>query len=113
MPTSRRAGFETLRTVASSSLTGSYIKIGTPIANGSLLIKFTSTSTTNVTISDDGTNDKDILVAGGFCLYDIGSDGQTSDSSERLCIPGGTQFWVKGTAGTGTIYLTTIYQTTS
>lgn len=113
MTLSRRAGFETLRTVASSGMTGSYLVFGAPLSNGALLVKIQNNSTKDVTISDDGTNDKDIIPAGAFTLYDFGSDGQSSDNSERLCVAGGTQFWLKSSAGTGSVYMTVIYQTTS
>lgn len=113
MTLSRRAAFENLRTVASSALTASYAAFGLPLTRGALLVKIQNNGTTAVSISDDGTNDKDIVLAGSFTLYDFGSDGQSSDNSERLCVAGGTQFYVKGTAGTGSIYMTVIGQSTS
>ena len=113
MPTSRRAAFNTLRTVTSASQTGSYIVFGTALPNGALLVKIVNNTNKDITISTDGTTDHDFIPAGAFALYDVGTNGQSSNNSERLCFPGNTQFWTKGTAGTGSLYLTSIYQTTS
>ena len=113
MPTSRRAAFGTLRTVASSTMTGSYLVFGTALNNGALLVKIQNNTTKDITISTNGTTDHDIIPAGAFAVYDVGTNGQSSDNSERLCFPGQTQFWLKGTAGTGNAYLSYIYQTTS
>ena len=113
MPTSRRAAFNPMRVVASAAMTGSYQVFGAALPNGALLVKIQNTGTTDITISTNGTTDHDYIPAGAFALYDVGTNGQSSDNSERLCFPGGTQFWLKGTAGTGSAYLTSIYQTTS
>lgn len=112
MTVSRRATFENLRTVASSTLnTVTRVNFGLPIQSGALVVKVQNPSTQDIFISDDAANDKDVIIAGSYAVYDIGTNGQTSDNSERLCFPGGTQFSLRGTAGTGTVYMTVITQT--
>jgi hypothetical protein len=113
MTVGRRGAFETLRVVASSALTGSYIVFGLPLSHGALIAIVTNNSSTNITISDDGTNDKDIIPSMTSREYQFGTNGQSSANTERLCLPGGTQMWINGSAGTGSIYLSVVYQTTS
>ena len=64
-------------------------------------------STEDVIVSVDGVTAHDICPANSFFLYDL-----TTNAPQGL--PGvfftnGTQFYVKGTAGTGMIYLVYLY----
>lgn len=102
-----RVKFETLRTINSSTFTGSYQALGTPLGHDPFLIKMVNASSVPVTVSFDGTTDMDICPAGTFFLYDEQANA-TRESGLR--IPKGTQVWVKGTAGTGIVYLVVQYQ---
>lgn len=107
----KRALFETLRSIDSATFTGSYQKLGsTALANPSILLKVVNNSNVLVTVSYDGVNDHDIVPAGGYYLYDFGSDAQSVSEDRRLALSQGTQVWVKGAAGTGSVYLVTVYQ---
>lgn len=97
---------EVLRSIDSSTFTGSYQAIGTVLANPSRLVKFTNVSTKSVSISWDGSNDHEILPAGSFVLLDIATNKEEMSS---CYIAAGTQFYVKGAAGTGLVYLSTYY----
>jgi len=101
-----RVYFEVLRVIDSSTLDGSYIAIGGPLLNHASIIKFTNNSTSDVTVSYDAVEDVDILLSGAFTLYDISTNHALSNSA---FFQSGTQFFVKGEAGTGNIYLTIIY----
>jgi hypothetical protein len=102
-----RIAWETLRTLASTSLTGSYQAVGTPLAHPSYILKMVNTGTTDVTVSIDGATDIDICPAGSFWLYD---EGKVGLSAGYPGMPQGTQIYVKGTAGSsGTIYLVSQY----
>jgi hypothetical protein len=60
-----------------------------------------------ILVSTDGTNDHDRIPAGtAYFLYD-----EQSNSSRvgGLRIPAGTQFYVKGSAGIGSVYLIAQY----
>lgn len=108
MPDSKiKWGMETLRTFASSSLTSSYQNFGTPTANKAVGFRFLNNATTDVTISNDGTNPKLYIPAGSFILLDIAANCESDDES---FLPAQTQWSIKGTAGTGTIYLESYYQ---
>ena len=98
-----RIAWEVLRSIDSSTFTGSYQALGTPLANPSYICKLVNNSTVLVTISIDGTNDVDVAPANSFWLY----DEDVTANHEGL--PAGTQIYVKGSAGTGLIYLVSQY----
>ncbi len=104
-----KAVFETLRSLASGSLTTNYQALGTPITNPSAIMKIVNNTTSTLLVSTDGVNDHDTIPAGGFTLYDISSDAQIRSGDGRLSVPANTQFYVKTTAST-LVSLTTIYQ---
>ena len=102
-----KLAFEALRSRASSTLTGSYQTLGAVMAHPIRIFKLTSTSTTDVTVSyDGGTTDHEILPAGSFLLIDVTSD-RVWDC--EFALAEGVQVSIKGSAGTGTIYLSTYY----
>jgi len=97
---------EELRSIDSSTFTGSYQEIGDPLAQIACLVKFVNDTNVDVTISWDGSTDNDFLPANSFALYDI---TQQTQREAGIYISKGTQFWVKGAAGTGSVYLTVLY----
>ena len=96
-----RITWEPLRSVNSSTFSGTYVPIGTPLANPAIIVKLVNNSNVLVTISIDGATDIDVAPAGSFWLYDEDASGNPAPES----IPEGTQFYVKGSAGTGLVYL--------
>ena len=99
---SNRLRWETLRSINSATLTGGYDALGTPLANPAYIVKMVNNADVTVTVSIDGLVDIDVCPAGSFWLYDEFND-----------LPAGTQFYVKGTAGTGLIYLAVQYHVTT
>ncbi len=95
-----RIDWETLRSIDSATLTGSYQALGTPLLHPAYILKLVNNSTSLVTISRNGTSDIDVAPANSFWLYDEDEGGDTHES-----VPAGTQIYVKGSAGTGLIYL--------
>lgn len=106
MAYTQRLNWETLRSIDSATFTGSYQALGTPLANPSYICKLVNNSTVLVTISIDGTNDVDVAPAGSFWLYD---ESKAASQSSSPSLPAGTQIYVKGSAGTGSVYLVTQY----
>jgi|SRR6267142_6800841 len=98
----QRISWETLRSIDSSTLTGSYQNVGTPLANPSYICKLVNNSNVLVTISIDGINDVDVAPANSFWLYD---ESKVGISGGFPALPAGTQIMVKGSAGVGLIYL--------
>ena len=94
---------QTLRSINSTTFTGSYQAIGTPLEFPARIIKVVNNSSVVVTLSWDGATDHDFLPIGSFTLYDCGTNKGTS--ADVLEIPQGTQISVKGAAGTGSVYM--------
>jgi hypothetical protein len=95
--------YENLRSIDSSTFTGSYQTLGTPLLYPASIVKLINNSTVLVTISTDGINDMDVAPASSFFVYDITTN--EPNSSNALFVPEGTQYLVKGAAGTGLVYL--------
>ncbi len=107
MSRTRRLVYENLRTVDSSTLSGSYVVIGAALANPSSILKMVNNSDVDVTVSTDGVNDMDVCPAGSFWLYDVTSDSPMESGS--IFISQGTQYYIKGSVGTGSVYLVSQY----
>lgn len=104
MSYTNRITWETLRTLDSATLTGGYDKVGTALAHQSYILKMVNNSSVLVTVSIDGVTDIDVLPANSFFLYD-----ESEGNQAQPALPAGTQIFVKGTAGTGNIYLVNQY----
>jgi hypothetical protein len=61
-------------------------------------------------MSDDGVNDKVPVPPATGLVIDIASDSQSVSGDRRLSLAQGTQLWIKGTASTGLVYASTMYQ---
>ncbi|CAB4121682.1 hypothetical protein UFOVP1357_21 [uncultured Caudovirales phage] len=70
MAYTNRVAWENLRSLDASTLTSSYQAVGVPLLFPSYILKMVNTSTSNVLISIDGTNNVDVCPGGGFWLYD-------------------------------------------
>lgn len=97
---------EPMRSINSASFTGSYQAIGTPLANASRILLFVNNSGVNVTISFDGSNDAFILLPGAGFTIDENSNAVSSSVYETAA---GTQFYAKGSASTGLVYISSFY----
>ena len=103
---SSRIKWETLRSRDSATFSGSYQTLGTPLLFPSYICKLVNNSAILVTISIDGVTDVDVATGNSFWLYD---EGKTGISSGYPALPKGTQFYIKGTASTGLVYLVSQY----
>lgn len=97
---------ETIRSIDSATFTGSYQALGTALAHPSRACKWTNNSNKDVTISWDGTNDHEFIPAGSSFIFDVASD---KEGANQCYIAAGTLFYVKGSAGTGSFYMSTYY----
>ena len=98
-----RIEWETLRSIDSATFVGTYLKLGGPLLFPSYKIKLVNNSNVLVTVSKDGTTDIDVAPANSFWLY----DEDVTNNHESL--PAGTQIFVKGSVGTGSVYLVSQY----
>ena len=101
-----RLTWETLRSRDSATLNGTYQTLGSALAHPSYILKVVNNSTVLVTISIDGSTDIDVAPANSFWLYD---EGKVGLHGSYPALPQGTQIYVKGSAGTGSIYLVSQY----
>lgn len=97
---------EALRTFDSSTLTGSWQNFGLPLDHPAALVKFVNTSDQPIEISWFGGVAHDIYPASSFTVYDV-----TANASREagISIRKGTQFQLRGSSGTGNVYLVVLY----
>jgi hypothetical protein len=99
--------WDLLRSLSSGSVSGTYAAVGTAFTYPVRILKIVNNSTEDVTVSVDGTNDYDYVPMGGFVLYDAGTN--RGNPSAELVFRQGTQIFVKGTSGSGSVYVVTLY----
>jgi hypothetical protein len=99
--------YEALRSIDSSTFTGSYQKLGGPLLYPASIVKIVNNANVPVTISIDGTTDHDIAPLSTGFVYDNTTNRTSSTSG--IFAPAGRQYYVKGSAGTGSVYLVVQY----
>lgn len=97
---------EPLRTFDSSTFTGSYQAIGTPLVHASTMMLWVNNSGVIVTVSFDGTNAAFVLLPGAAFTFDENANAVTNAEWKTSQ---GTQFYVSGSASTGLVYFSTFY----
>jgi hypothetical protein len=95
-----------LSSVDSATFSGSYVALGSALAHPARIIKLTNNSTVDVTVSWDGVTDNEFLPSGSFLLLDVTTNHSMPLNFE---IQQGTAFFVKGNAGTGSVYMSYYY----
>ena len=99
-----------LQTIDSSTFTGSYQALGSAFSAPVRILKISNNSDKNITISWDGSTDHDFVPAQSFVLYDFGT--QRGNAAPAMDAAKGIQISVKGTTGTGLVYLAAFAATT-
>lgn len=103
---------EPMRMINSASFNGTFLPFtdallfDSPITNPSRVLLFVNNSGVSVTISWDGTNDAFVLLAGAAFTFD---ESANAVANAVLVTSAGTQFYAKGVASTGFVYLSTFY----
>lgn len=101
--------FDSARSVAFSSITNSYTKVGTPFGHLMRIIHFVNNTNADMWFSYDGTTNNVYVPANSFTLYDIQTNGETSNS---FTFQLNTQIYVKYAVGaptSGSVYVMTMY----
>lgn len=96
-----------LASFASSSLSGSFQAL-TALPNACFMIRIYNGSSTDITISYDGSTSNEYIKAGDSVLLMGQTNAQPTTNIANF--PAGFTVWVKGTAGTGNVYLSGYYQ---
>lgn len=97
-----------MTSIESTTVTGTYAVInagGTPQA--CFLIRIINDSDEDVTVSYDGVNDADYIPTMTSIQLPLQTNSQPNNNVALLTK--GTQVWVKGTMGTGYVYLSGYY----
>ena len=98
--------FEVEREIDSVTFNGTFLAIGTPLENPARAVLFVNGSEVAVKISLNGTDNNFTLLAGAAFVLDAQSN---SVSDSNFVIAAQTQFYVKGSASTGTVTVSPIY----
>lgn len=98
-----RLAIEPLRTLAFGSISGTYAGIGIALMFPSRKLLIQNYTNAQLTFSDDGVNDKFVLASGVQLLLDEALNHQGDYTAV------GTRFYVKGTAASGAVYVSTWY----
>ena len=99
---------EPIRTLASGSISGAYMGIGTPLVYPSRLLFIQNLTDAQLMFSVDGVNDHFTLPAASNFVFDI-TTNQQHESGIYFSV--GTRFYVKevGAPSTGSVYVSTFY----
>lgn len=108
--TAKRVYFDTLRSLAFGSISGTYAAIGAVLAHNPRIICFTNNTQGGIVISDDGVNDRLFLPPGSFKLFDLTAN-MVPHKDDNWVIAIGTQFYVKDATApvSGAVYIEILY----
>jgi hypothetical protein len=110
--TAKRVYFDTLRSLAFGSISGTYAALGSVLTVSPRIICFTNNTQGGVIISDDSSNasGKLFLPPGSFKLFDLTAN-MVPGKDDNWVIAVGTQFYVKDTTApvSGAVYLEILY----
>lgn len=108
----KKVYFDSLRSLAFGSISGTYAAVGTPLGFPARIICFTNRTVGDMIFSTDNTDAAgQILVpAGSFKLYDMTANLVPS-KDDGFFIAKGTQFYVKQVAApvSGAVYIEIVY----
>ena len=98
----------TLSTVASAALTTVYAPLnGTGFIQSPFFIRIINAGSTAITVSYNGVDDHEYLPAN--TIFELPSQANAQPGAHVALFPKRTVVYIKGTAGTGTIYLSGYY----
>jgi hypothetical protein len=97
-----------LSSKASSTVTGSYTALNSSgFIQSPFFIRINNASNQAITVSYDGVNDHEYISLGG--ILELPTQTNSQPNAHMALFPKGTVVYVKGTAGTGNIYLSGYY----
>lgn len=112
MASAKKVYFDTLRSLASGSISASYAAVGSALTNNARIICITNLTQGIMLFSTDNSiaEGQIIVPAGSFKLIDITAN-LVPGHDDNFCMAKGTQFYVKqSTAPTsGSVYIEAVY----
>ena len=106
-PNATRVAFEALRTLAHGSISGTYAAVGSAFSNPIRCIDITNNTDADLTISFDGTNDHVFVPKATSKQFNYESNKELPAGKLTQAI--GTVVYVKGSPGTGNVYVAVFY----
>lgn len=109
MANTQQVNAETIRTLAGSSITMSYLAVGTPTIYTTRILSLVNNSDGDVFFSMDGTNNQFFLPTKSYKIFDLCANRLSTD--DRWGIPSNTQFYVKqsSTTSSGAVFIELLY----
>lgn len=108
----KKVYFDTLRSLAFGSISGSYAALGAPFTEEARIICFTNLTQGHMILSTDSSNSTGqiILPAGAFKLYDLTAN-LVPGKDDNFVVAKGTQFYVKQLTApvSGAVYIEDVY----
>jgi hypothetical protein len=98
---------EPLRTLAFGSISGTYAGMGAPFSNPVRIFWLQNQTDALLTFSFDGVTDHFVLPSQAFVLLDVTTN--SSLPAGALYFAQGQRLYVKGSPGSGSVYLTVFY----
>jgi len=97
-----------LSTVLSSTVTALYAPLnGTGFIQAPFFIRIINASNTAITVSYNGVDDHEFIAANS--VFELPSQTNSQPNAQVALFPKNTIVYIKGTAGTGSIYLSGYY----
>ncbi len=97
-----------LSNVLSSTVTSLYAPLnGTGFIQSPFFIRIVNASTMGITVSYDGTHDNEFIPSN--TVFELPSQTNSQPNAQVALFSKGTIVYIKGTAGTGNIYLSGYY----
>lgn len=108
----KKVYFDTLRSLAFGSISGTYAAVGTPFTEEARIICFTNKTAGDMILSTDPDNaaGQIFVPAGSFKLYDLTAN-LVPGKDDSFVIAKGTQFYVKQVTApvSGSVYIEDVY----
>ena len=104
------AKIDTIRTLDSASISGTYASVGTTFTHLARIIHITNNTEGDMMFTDDNSVDKLFVAAGSFVLFDIQAN-QNDNFDDKYVLPIGTQIYVKQVTApvSGDVYIAVFY----
>lgn len=97
-----------LSSILSSAVTSLYAPLnGTGFAQAPFFIRINNASSVAIIVSYDGVNDHEFLAANS--VFELPSQTNAQPNAQVALFPKNTIVYIKGTAGTGNVYLSGYY----
>jgi hypothetical protein len=107
-PDAIRVQFDTLRSLAFGSISGTYAAVGTAFTRPARIVKITNTMDADITVSFGGGIDNDYVPAGSFVLYDFCANMAAQGGYLAQSIGTKVSAKTSGSPSKGAVYVTVI-----